>query len=353
MPYIPPTGLIGSEQALRQGLQGQLGAINQGVGGATNALATGYGIARDDLNQGYGQAAGVMNPFVTGGAEASQLQAAQSGALGPEAQAQAYQNYQQSPGQQWALDQGRQQLLAGASATGGVGGGNARRALMDYGVGRAQQNFQQDFNNLGQVGASGQAAAGTQANIYGQQGANLANTAMSTGQNMANLGLQGGMASAGAIGSTGNNLAQGRFATGQQIAQAAGNTAANMSNLQNQQGQQLAGVFGQGSTNLANTVSGAGQGSSQMQQQLATILANIGTGAGSSVAQTQANAAQYDAAGIMGQSQAVQSTLGPLLQMASLAINYQDPNKGGTNFNQGSGRITQPTQSGRPAAPIF
>ena len=52
----------------------------------------------------------------------------------------------------------------------------------------AQQNYQQQFNNLGQVGASGQQAAGTQANIYGQQGDNV-------GQ---------------AIGGTGNNLAQAR-----------------------------------------------------------------------------------------------------------------------------------------------
>lgn len=308
MPYpydnLPQTGLIGSELALKQGLAGQTGAINQG----------------------YGQAAQAMNPFLAGGGGAADLRAAQSGAMGAPAQAQAFENFQMSPGQQWLQEQASKATLASASATGGLGGGNVKRELERERMGFANQAFQNQFNNLGQVQQGAQNAAGTQANIYGQQGSQLA----------------------GAIGNTGNNLAQGRFNVGQQIAQAAGNTSANLSNLQNQLGGQQANIYGQGSTNLANTVSNAGQGSSQIQQQLASILGNISTGTANQLGNQAGIAAQYDSAGILGQNQAVQNTLGQLMQLIP-----QGGGGGNTSYNSGSGRISQPTQTGRPAAPIY
>ena len=300
MPYIPPTGLIGSEQALKQGLAGQMGAINQG----------------------YDQAAGVMNPFLAGGGGAADLRAAYSGAMGAPAQAQAFQNFQSSPGQQFLLEQAEKASIRNAQATGGVGGGNVQQELQRQAMGFAQNDFQNQFNNLGQIQAGAQNAAGTQANIFGQQGQSLG----------------------GAIGAAGNNLAQGRFATGQQLAQAAGNTSANLSNLQNQLGGQLSNVYGQGSTNLANTVSNAGQGSANIQQQLATILANIGTGTGSQLANQANVAAQYDSAGILGQNQAVQNTMSQLMQLIPQGGGYQQPQW--ANLNSGYGYNVNPTQSG-------
>ena len=268
---LPPTGLIGSEQALMQGLGGQLNYINQGVG----------------------QAVSTLDPYAQGGGGASQMQAALSGSMGPQAQQSAFGNYQSSPGQQYALEQGRRNLLAGASATGGLGGGNVQRELMRQGIGMAQQNYQQDFNNLGTV----------------------ANRGMGVAQQQAGYQLQGGVLPAQAVGNTGQMLAQGRLGVGQQLANQAANTTTNMSNLQNQLGGQMANQYGQGNMNLGNTVSAAGQGSSQLQQQLATILANIGTQSGSQQAGYTATAGQYDAAGILGQNQAVQNTLSQLIQM--------------------------------------
>ena len=168
---LPPTGLIGSEQALRQGLAGQLGSIAQGVGAA-----------QGEIDYATGQAVGTLDPYTQGGAGATNIQAALSGAMGPQAQAQAFQNYQQSPGQEYALEQGRRNLLAGAAATGGVGGGNTQRELMRQGVGMAQQNYQQDFNNMGTVANRGMGAAGQQAGMQ-----------VNAGQNLANLALQGGV----------------------------------------------------------------------------------------------------------------------------------------------------------------
>lgn len=334
---IPPTGLIGSEQAIQQGLGGQLGLLAQGIGGAQGEIDLATGQARQDINQslfpsivslrsGFSQGRQDLDPFLAGGAGASQLQAAQSGALGPEAQAQAFQNFQQSPGQQFAIEQGRQNILRSAAATQGIGGGNVLRELNRQGIGQAQQNFQQQFQNLGQVAGRGQQIAGAQAGLASQaglatgqvqqaRGQNLANIAQQGGRDLSNLALQGGVLPAQAVGGAANQLAQGRFITGQQIAQAAGGTAAGQAGLQSQLGAGLSSQFGQGITNLANLTSGTGAQSAQLQQNLATILANIGTGAGSQAANFTNAAAQFDASGILGQNTAVQNTLQQLLQL--------------------------------------
>lgn len=333
--HIPPTGLIGSEQAIQQGLSGQLGLLAQGIGGAQGEIDLATAQARGDITQGFNQATGAINPFIQGGAEASQLQAAQSGALGPEAQAQAFQNFNQSPGQQFALQQAEQASLRNAAATQGIGGGNLQRELQRQAIGFAQQDFGNQFNRLGQVAGSGQQAAGLQAGLFGQQGQNLSNISQQSGTNLSNLALQGGVLPAQAVGGAANQLSQGRFITGQQIAQAAGGTAAGQANLQNQLGAGLASQFGQGTTNLANLTSSTGAASSQLNQNLATILANIGTGAGSQAAQFTNAAAQFDASGILGQNTAVQNTLQQLLQLIPQG-GSQPPPSAGFNFGGGT-----------------
>jgi len=314
-PVPPPTGLIGSEQALRQGLASQLGLLSQGIGGAQGEIDIATQQARQDVNSGFNQATGAINPFVRGGGDASEMQAALSGALGDQAQQIAFNTLNNSPGQRFAVEQGEQAIIRNQAALGGLGGGNVRRELNRQGIGMAQQNFQQNFNNLGQVAASGRQAAGLQAGLFGQRGQNLANITQQSGINLSNLDLQSGVLPAQAVNNTGNQLAQGRFATGQQIAQAAGGAGVGQANLQNQLGAGLASQFGQGSTNLANLTSGTGAQSAQLQQSLAAILANIGTGSASQAAQLTNAAGQYSAAGILGQNTAVQNTLSQLLQL--------------------------------------
>jgi hypothetical protein len=309
-PVIPPTGLIGSELAIQQGLSGQLGLLSQGIGSA-----------QGEIDIATGQAVGTINPFVQGGADAAQLQAAQSGALGPEAQMAAFQQFQNSPAQQFAVEQGEQGIIRQQAALGGLGGGNVRRELTRFGVGTAQQNFQQQFQNLGNVANRGQQAAGLQAGIQERGGINLSN-----------LALQGGVLPAQAVGNTANQLAQGRFGTGQLIAQAAGQTSTGQANLQNQLGAGLASQFGQGSTNLANLTSQTGSQSAQLQQNLATILANIGTGSASQSAGFTNAAAQFDAAGILGQNTSVQNTLSQLLQLIPQGGGDRPPSPSGASI---------------------
>jgi hypothetical protein len=55
-------------------------------------------------------------------------------------------NYQQDPGYQWQLQQGNQQIQAGAAAQGGLLSGSTQKALAKYGVGLAAQDYNNAFN---------------------------------------------------------------------------------------------------------------------------------------------------------------------------------------------------------------
>jgi len=234
---IPQTGLIGSEQALQGGLTGALGAIGGGA----------------DL------AGSFLDPFAAGGTAAFNQQVALSGAGGAPAQAQAFQDFTASPGQQFLQDQGQQALLRGSSAIGGLGGGNVRRELVRQGVGFAQQDFGNQFNRLGSLSQLGSGAVGQQANIA---------------QRVGEIGGQ-------AILGTGQNLATGRTRAGEGIAAATGATGSALANLINAQGAGVSDILGQGTGSLANILAQAGLTGQASQEQLATLLANISTGSAS------------------------------------------------------------------------
>ena len=114
-PQVPQTGLIGSEQALQQGLGGSIDALMQGARQGRQDIRQGLGQA----NQSFEQGIAGLDPFAQGGQSAQQLQLAQSGALGPEAQAQAFQNFQDSPGQAFLQERGMRGINANASAMAG------------------------------------------------------------------------------------------------------------------------------------------------------------------------------------------------------------------------------------------
>ena len=190
----PPIGLEGSEQALRTGLAGGVSALNAG-------------------NQGI------------------DIQASLAGLRGNPAQAQAFQNFQASPGQAFLQDQGQQALLRGASAIGGLGGGNVRRALVEHGIGSAAQDFSNQFQRGQQVLGSQQALAPAAANLS--------------------------------------------FGTGQAISQGRLNTASALSNLLSQQGRGASDIIGGGATNVANLLQGFGGNQAASNQQLAALLANL------------------------------------------------------------------------------
>jgi len=237
--HLPPTGLLGSEQALQSGLSASLSGLEQGIN-----------LGRQDLS-----------PFAQQGAGAINLQGALSGAAGQQAQQEAFANFNVSPGQQFLRDRQEQALLRNQAAIGGLGGGNVRGALQQQAVGFAQQDLNDQFSRLGQVSGQGLQAAGQQAQLAGQGGQQASNLAFQTGQ----------------------SLSGGRTRAGEQIAQAIGGTTSALANLQAQQGAGISDLLGTTGGNLANLLSSAGAAQGQSNADLAALLANIATSSGSQI----------------------------------------------------------------------
>ena len=80
-------------------------------------------------------------------------QQALSGALGPEAQAEAFQQFQESPNVAFLREQGLREIGSGLGAAGKLGGGDRLRELTRFGQGLALQDLQNQFNRLGAASA--------------------------------------------------------------------------------------------------------------------------------------------------------------------------------------------------------
>ena len=279
----PPTGLIGSEMAQQQGLSGALGGIQGGL---------------NNYNQQANRASSLLGGFATNGQGANSVMAAQSGALGEQAQQDAYNNFNDSPGQQFLRDRGEQAIVRNAAATGGLGGGNVQKALATFGQGLAQQDFSNQFNRLGQVSNQGFAATQGQSNIA---------------QNQGQAGLNSGNLAANYNFNTGQQMGAGRTRTGEQIADSVSNTTSGLANLINQQGQNLSGIVGAGGNNISSLLAGLGQQTGLSQEQLAAMLGNISIGQSSQVASQPSLGQFVQSGGATGAVSAAAGGLGGIL----------------------------------------
>jgi hypothetical protein len=312
------SALAGGMQSLRGGLQRGNQAFNAGAGairGAQGQINDLYGQGIDAGNQyfgqglqagnnAYNQAVNPLQGYVPGGQNAFNRQAALSGAMGTDAQAQAMQNWQEGPEQAFLREQGERSVTRNAAAMGGLGSGNVMKELNRFGTGLAAQDFQNSFNRLGNVSGMGLQAAGQVGALRGAQGQMNANMGAQQGQmnasmrgqqaglqgNMANalaglkgqqgqfagnMGFQGGMA-AGQWGmNTGNNLAQGRTNAGNAIANSLAGVTSGLSNLANQQGAGLSGMYDQQGGNIAAILQNAGLTQAQIQQVMAQQLSGV------------------------------------------------------------------------------
>jgi hypothetical protein len=209
--------------------------------------------AGEALRGDYAAAQQYQAPYREVGQEAAQRQAALTGALGPEAQQQAFDEYQSSPALGYLQEQSERALMRNAAAMGGLGGGNVRQDLTKLTADLYGQDFQNQVSRLGDIATRGYGAAGTSAGL---------------GQNMAT-----GVSNLGAIG------AGYQMQTGRDISGAQGLTAANMANLQtdlgNTQAANLVNLQNQqiGAYNLGNQY-----GTNAMNQGLATQSALAGIG---------------------------------------------------------------------------
>lgn len=313
-----PTGLIGFEESAQQGLvdatgtlraaeaqsRGDISAglqnvnqlLNQNVAGLEQAGATAsgqintgfdsalesinrlYGINIDDLraaasqasgqiNTGFDEASGFLQPFQQGGTQAFNQQLALSGALGQDAFNNAF---QESPQMAFLREQGMRANLAGAAATGGLGGGNVQRELQRFGQGLASQGLQQQISNLSNLSGMGmQGAQGLSGLATGRAGA-LGDIALNTAQNVAGQrgtqaqsvsGLQTGRA--GALGDITLNTAQNVAGQRGSMANFAGQAAQNLANFGQRAGE-----------NIADLQFGTGQDIARQRGRAGELLAN-------------------------------------------------------------------------------
>ena len=183
------------------------------------------------------------------------------------------QDFQQSPGYQWQLQQGLGAVQNQASASGDALGGNTLKALQTYGTGLANQ----DWNNA-QNTALQQYTTNAQTGLAGYQ--TNANTALNQYQTNANTGLAGYNANLAGYNSQFNNALSG-YQT---------NFNANL-----QQNNQLMGYL----QNLVGSGQNAASGLASAGQSMASNIGNLAT--------QQGNA---NAAGTIGSSNALQGAIG-------------------------------------------
>jgi hypothetical protein len=169
--------------------QGQQTA-QQALAGGNQALTTNYTAGLQPFLTNYGQAQGGVNQYLAalgiGGA---------GGAAGAQ---QIQQMLQNTPGYQFQLNQGTQNVLRNAAQTGTTASGATLNALQNQGQGLANTTYQQYLQNLQPfLGASGQAAGGI-GSLYSGLGQGLnqnANTLAQLGWT-ANTGIGNAQANA-------------------------------------------------------------------------------------------------------------------------------------------------------------
>ncbi|CVI58774.1 hypothetical protein CFBP4996_19735 [Agrobacterium leguminum] len=147
-----------------------MNAANQNKGLIKDLQTTGNTI----INTGEGKSEGALNsaidayqPWVDSGSAANTMYGNALGLNGADGNAAATGAFQTGPGYQFALDQGTQAALRGASAAGMLNSGNTLTALTSYGQGLANQEYGGWLDRLSGMSSQGLSAAGGQASGYG------------------------------------------------------------------------------------------------------------------------------------------------------------------------------------------
>lgn len=220
--------------------------ISGGYDQARGEINSGFNNADQLLQQGYGNAIGTLSPSYQQGLQSQELQAALSGALGPEAQQEAYDNYAASPGQEYLRNQQEQAILRNATALGGGLGAQpaVMQELQQNAFGLAQTDFGNQFARLDAISNRGQSAAQSISALQEALGTNRSGIQQSLAQILAGMST----GEAGALAGINTDKANMSANTQQQIAQLLANQGTAVSNAYMQSGSeqtQLAQNLGQ------------------------------------------------------------------------------------------------------------
>ena len=282
-PIVVP-GDLGLE--VKTGLKGTESAIDQGLVQARNDIIEGTNRAQERIQTTTGQAASELDPFKQTGLSANQSLAAFQGLLGPEAQAEAYRNFKESPGQAYLVEQANRNLLGNSAATGGLGGGNVRRELQRQAIGLAAQDFGNQMNRLETTRGGDQAAAAGTAQLMSTGGLGEAEALTRAGMSLADLASGAGSQKAQARLSTSQLLGDQAFQTGMQNA------------AFNQQNKTLGvGAIGNAGADLATQIQNAARASGNVNLSTADIMNNLAALGINTIPDLQAGQSQILGAG--------------------------------------------------------
>lgn len=160
---------------------------------AANAQSAAAQAGIDQQNSRFDAVQKLLQPYTTAGTSALSSQQDLNGMNGPDAQAKAIAALQASPQFTSLQQQGTNSILASASATGGLRGGNVQGALAQFSPALLSQVINDQYGRLGGMVSIGQnAAAGT------------GNAGMQTGAGVSALLQQQGAATAGGALAAGN-----------------------------------------------------------------------------------------------------------------------------------------------------
>lgn len=142
-----------------------------------NVISQGYDAAQGNIQQGFTGAENLYQPAMQTGRLSADKQAALNGLLGPEAQAQAYAEFQSSPGTEWLQKRQEKAILNNAAALGGGLGAQTgvMQALQENAAGLAQQDYGNYYNRLSGFTDRGDAATGAISGIRQNMSQILAN----------------------------------------------------------------------------------------------------------------------------------------------------------------------------------
>jgi len=275
-----PTGLRGSEMALKGGAAGAIQMLDQINRTGRGDLAGRYNAGLTAAQEAATTAQGYISPYQQAGTNALQQQLALSGALGQDAFNAAY---QESPQMAFLREQGMRANLAGAGATGGLGGGNVQKELQRFGQGLASQGLQQQIGNLGQIATQGYNAGRDLSNISTGLGGQQLSTQLGLGNQLTQLGLSTGLPAASNLSSLGNNLASGRTRAGEQLANQYGAASNYLANTYSQQGSNIAGLIGSQANNINAQNEAAANNAARGQVGYGSALSGIQSNMGSQI----------------------------------------------------------------------
>jgi hypothetical protein len=275
-----PTGLRGSEMALQGGAAGAIQMLDQINQTGRGDLVGRYNAGLTAAQEAATTAQGYISPYQQAGTNALQQQLALSGALGQDAFNAAY---QESPQMAFLREQGMRANLAGAAATGGLGGGNVQKELTRFGQGLASQGLQNQIGNLQQIATQGYNAGRDLSNISTGLGGQQLSTQLGLGNQLTQLGLSTGLPAASTITALGNNLATGRTRVGEQLAGQYGDASRYLADTYSQQGSNIAGLIGSQANNINVQNEAAANNAARGQVGYGSALSGIQSNMGSQI----------------------------------------------------------------------